>query len=387
MTGLDLAQANHKFMPRWLELYVYAWAEAAIIAADISAVIGGAFAWNVLIPKLPLGAACVITAVDTVIILLFYSPTGTLRNIRYFEWFMCSIVGAMVICSAIAVAQVHPDAGPVFKGGLLSKDMFTGAGLVSTCGLIGSTIMPHALYVGSSLARPRLLDVDRKADLTEYTPGNEPIDVFYRPSLRAIKSTLRYASWELAVLIFIIGVFVNSAGQIIGASALAQADDFDTLSDLFQGMKSNINTVCATAFAVALLFSGIGAGTVTTMAGQTVMEGAFQIKINPFVRRFITRCVAIVPALIVCVSLGSTGIDNALNACNYIIGLGLIFTVPPLVWYVTHAKFMGVPNEDGTGVVSLNLGMIGTVFAWALWLLLTVCAVGLIVLEGLGLSD
>jgi len=255
-------------------------AEAAIITADISAVIGAAFAWNVLIPKLPLAAACVITAADTVIILLFYSPTGTLRNIRYFEWFMCSMVAAMLITSAIAVAQVHPDAGAVFKAAC-RRDMFVGNGLISTCGLIGTTIMPHALYVGSSLARPRLLDHDQKYDLTEYKPGNEPLEVFYRPSLRAIKSTLRYASWELSISIFILGVFINSAGQIIGASALAQADDFNTLSDLFSGMQSNINNVCATAFAVSLLFSGIGAGTVTTMAGQTVMEGAFQIKINP----------------------------------------------------------------------------------------------------------
>jgi metal iron transporter len=387
ITGLDLAQANHKWMPRWLELFIYAWAEAAIIAADISAVIGAAFAWNVLIPKLPLAAACVITAADTVIILLFYSPTGTLRNIRYFEWFMCSIVAAMVITAAIAVAQVHPDAGAVFKGGLPSRDMFVGDGLISTCGLIGSTIMPHALYVGSSLARPRLLEHDQKYDLTEYKPGNEPIEVFYRPSLRAIKSTLRYASWELCICIFIIGVFINSTGQIIGASALAESDDFNTLSDLFSGMQSNINSVCATAFAVSLLFSGIGAGTVTTMAGQTVMEGAFQVKINPFIRRFITRCIAIIPALIVCVSLGANGIDNALTACNYIIGLGLVFVVPPVVWYCTHDKFMSVPNDDGTGTVSLKLGIVSSCIAWVLWALLTVCAISTIALMGLNLTD
>lgn len=387
ITGLDLAQANHKWLPRWLELFIYAWAEAAVIAADISAVIGAAFAWNVLIPKLPLAAACVITAADTIIILLFYSPTGSLRNVRYFEWFMCGIVGAMLITAAIAVAQVHPDAGAVFKGGLPSRDMFVGDGLISTCGLIGSTIMPHALYVGSSLARPRLLDHDRKYDLTQYEPGNEPLEVFYRPSISAIKSTMRYATWELCVFVFVLGVFINSAGQILGAAALANADDFNTMSDLVTGIQQNVNSVCATAFAVSLLFSGIGAGTLTTMAGQTVMEGAFQIRINPFVRRFITRCVAIIPALIVCVTLGAGGIDNALTACNYIIGLGLVFVVPPLVWYSTHEKYMNAPNDEGTGSVNMGFGIINTCVAWFLWALLTLCAVSTIVLLGLNMTD
>lgn len=387
ITGLDLAQANHKYLPRWLELFIYVWAEAAIIAADISAVIGAAFAWNVLIPKLPLAAACVITTADTIIILLFYSPAGTLRNIRYFELFMCGIVTAMLISATVAVAQVSPDAGPVFMGGLPSRDMFVGDGLISTCGLIGSTIMPHALYVGSSLARPRLLEYDRKNDITQYKPGHEPIDVFYRPSLGAIRSTMKYASWELCTMVFILGVFINGVGQILGSAALSQADDFDTMSDLVSGLQSNVNNVCAMAFAVSLLFSGIGAGTVTTMAGQTVMEGAFQIKINPFIRRFITRCIAIIPAMIVCICLGTDGIDRALNACNYIIRLGLIFVVPPLVWYTTHEMYMLVPSDDGTGTVSLRFGIISTCIAWFLWALLTVCAIGTIALTGLNMMD
>jgi len=87
VTGLNLAQMNHQYMPRWLELIVYAVAEACCICTDISAVISTAFAWNLLIPQLPLDAACVITVFDTLIILIFYSPTGSLRSIRSFELF------------------------------------------------------------------------------------------------------------------------------------------------------------------------------------------------------------------------------------------------------------------------------------------------------------
>ena len=147
VTGLNLAQMNHKYMPRWLELTVYAIAEACCICTDISAVICTAFAWNLLIPKLPLDAACVITAFDTLIILAFYSQTGTLRNIRYFELFIASLVLVIAILTAVQLSQVSPapPAGPVFKGFLPSREIFVGQGMYSTCGMIGGMLMPHAL--------------------------------------------------------------------------------------------------------------------------------------------------------------------------------------------------------------------------------------------------
>lgn len=89
----------------------------------------------------------------------------------------------------------------------------------------------------------------------------------------------------------------------------------------------------ATSFAVSLLFSGIAAGIVSNMAGQVVMEGAFAIKINPFARRPMTRCISIIPDLIVCVSVGNAGISNALTVINYILSIGLIFVLLPVVWY------------------------------------------------------
>jgi metal iron transporter len=140
-------------------------------------------------------------------------------------------------------------------------------------------------------------------------------------------------------------------------------------------------------FAVGLLFSGISAGIVSTMAGQTVMEGAFQIKINPFVRRLITRCIVIIPALIVCISVGSVGLSDALTAVNYILSIGLIFVTLPVVWYVTHDKYMSVPNDEGTGIVSLKLGLKGTILAWFIWAIVIITDIATIALLGLGLTD
>lgn len=190
VTGLNLAQMNHKYMPRWLELIIHAVAETCTICTDVSAVISAAFAWNLLIPKLPLAAACVITVADALIILLAYSPTGILRSIRFFEIFMAGLVMAVFIASAVVLGQVSPLPGPVFKAFLTSREIFVSQGMYNTCGMAGGTLMPHALYVGSAIAQPRLIEYDQKYKITTYQK-EAPIEIFYRPSLRAIKSTLR----------------------------------------------------------------------------------------------------------------------------------------------------------------------------------------------------
>src|SRR3569833_2125888 len=157
VTGLNLAQMNHKYMPRWLELLVYAVAEAVCICTDISAVLGAAFAWNLLIPRLPLPAACVITVADALLILLLYSPTGKLRSIRYFELFMGVLVMTIFIITAVIFGQVQPvpPAGPVWRGFLPSREIFVGQGLYSTTTKIGGMLMPHALYDGSAITQPQ----------------------------------------------------------------------------------------------------------------------------------------------------------------------------------------------------------------------------------------
>jgi metal iron transporter len=377
---------NHKYMPRWLELFIYVIAETCVIGAEISAVIGTAFAWNLLIPKLPLDAACVITVFDSLFFLLFYSPYGTLRSIRYFELFMTVLVLVIFIGSCVGLSQVHPNAGPVFKGFLPSREIFVSQGLYATCGMIGGMLMPHALYVGSSLARPRLIDYDTGNGLTTYRKAEATKSIYYRPSLRAIKSTLRYAACDLCLDIFVIGIIVNAGWEIVSGAAVNQDQDLSNLYSLYSTLQSSVSQTAATAFAVALLFSGIAAGIVTTMAGQTVMEGAFQIKINPFARRLVTRCMAIIPALIVATTVGANGLANALTAVNYILEIGLVFVTIPVVWYTTHDKYMTVPNEDGTGTVSLRSGLAGTVFAWFIWLIVIVTAIATIVLVALGLS-
>jgi metal iron transporter len=390
---MDLAQMNNRHLPRWLELVIYAIAEACIICTDISQVVGTAFAWNLLIPKIPLAGACVLTAAETLLILLFYSPTGELRRIRVFEIFVGALVITVFVTICVALAQISAPAGPVFRGFVPSRDIFVSQGLYTSCAIIGGTLMPHALYVGSAVARPRLLEYDIKFQVTTFkdanqeTTPNSSVDRFYRPSLRAIQSCLKYSAWELVLTIFIVAVFVNSALVIIAGSAFYGQDDFSDLYSLYDLFQAQISNGVAVVFAVSLLFSGISAGVVATMAGQTVMEGAWKIRLHPFWRRLITRCVAIIPALIICASNGETGMANALVACNYVLAIGLVFISMPLVWYVTHSKYMQVPNDDGTGSVDMRSSVVGTTFAWFIWAVVIFMDIATIVLLALGLAD
>jgi metal iron transporter len=187
--------------------------------------------------------------------------------------------------------------------------------------------------------------------------------------------------------ISIVAVFINSALVIIAGAAFYQSEGFTDLYGLFDLFKTRISNTAALLFALSMLFSGISSGIVSTMAGQTVMEAALNIRLHPFWRRLLTRCVAIVPALIVATTVGPTGLAQALVMCNYILAVGLIFVTLPMVWYVTHEKYMLVPDDDGTGTVSMVEGFWGTVFAWITWTIVILMNIATIILLALGLSD
>ncbi|KAK5660825.1 hypothetical protein OQA88_12195 [Cercophora sp. LCS_1] len=403
VTGLDLAQLNHRYLPRWLDLVIYAVAEASIIATDLGQVIGQAIALNILIPKLPLPAACVLSVLDTLLILLFYSPTGELRRVRLFEIFVGLLVAAVFVTLCVVLSMVDAPVGAVFRGYVPSREIFVDEGLYESCAMLGGTLMPHALYVGTALSRTRLHDYDSKSDVvvSNNTPETSTETLApYRPSLGAIKACMGYAIAELTVTLFTVAVFVNSALVIIAGSAFYHASDGDgdgdgddeteissDLYDLFHLFSETIAPVAGILFAVSLLFSGVSAGIVSTMAGQIVMEGAFNIRVSPFLRRLITRCVAIIPALIIAVSVGQEGLSKALVACNYLLAIALIPITFPLVFFTGWSKVMKVPGDEGTGMVDLKNGIAVAVIAWLLWVLVVVMDVATIVLVGLGITE
>jgi metal iron transporter len=231
--------------------------------------------------------------------------------------------------------------------------------------------MPHTIYLGTGLSQSRLREFDIKNSTyhetafpsslpSASTPSSAvsvPTSAFdakiYRPSLSAIKSCMTYSIAELCITLFLVAVFVNSAILIIAASSLSEdAGDAD-LFGMYDLFVSSINQSAGTIFALALLFSGISAGIVATMAGQLIMEGALNWTIRPFYRRLITRCVALIPALIVCAATGRRGVAAALENTNVVLSVALIFLTFPLIWYTTFNKYMMVETEIGLSEVSV----------------------------------
>ncbi len=126
------------------------------------------------------------------------------------------------------------------------------------------------------------------------------------------------------------------------------------IEDLYNLFSTTVSPIAANLFATSLLFSSVSAGIVATMAGNIVMEGALNIRVSPFLRRLITRCIAIIPAFIIAVSVGQDGLAKALVGCNYVLAIGLVFITLPIVWYTCGDKYMSVPLDDGVGAVSME---------------------------------
>jgi len=240
--------------------------------------------------------------------------------------------------------------GQVFKGYLPSREVFVGQGLFQSCAILGGTIMPHTLYLGSGIVQARMRKFDQENGTYHETKAwdSERSTMLYRPTLSAIKSCMSFTVAELCITLFIVSIFVNSSILIVAASALTEsADDIQGIYRLF---VDTISQASGTVFALALLFSGVTAGIVTTMAGQLVCEGAFNWRMNTFLRRFIIRLVAIIPAIIVAASLGQEGLAAALIGTDVVRSVTLIVITLPLIWYTSCSKYMTVAQDDRRAV-------------------------------------
>ncbi|KAK6336687.1 hypothetical protein TWF718_009479 [Orbilia javanica] len=415
VTGLDLAQMNRASLPFWLNVSLWLLAEAAIICTDVGSVIGFAIGVHLLNPNIPLPAACAISLVDTLLILFFYRPWGALRWLRAFEFFIASIVFATVICLIYLLALIDTEeapAGQVFLGFLPSRTVFVGDGLLESCGIIGGTIMPHTIYLGSSIVQARLRDFDVKSKNYTLPEDNDEkeVAVIYRPSLAAIKSCMKYSIAELCSTLLIIAIFVNSAILIVAAASFDDDDAEEAdLFALYELFAETISPAAATLFALGLMLSSMACSVVATMAGQMILEGAMQWHISPFVRRLATRCISIIPAIAIAAAVGKEGLAKTLYACNIVLSVNLIFTCAPLLWYVCRDKYMTVAvngsttqslptagkekrreeseREQGLESVSLANGWVGIGFAAFIWILLVFLNVASWVLLGLGQID
>ncbi|KAL4891921.1 transporter protein Smf2 [Aspergillus ambiguus] len=395
VTGLNLAENCREHLPKWLVIILYIFAEAAIIATDIAEVVGSAIALNLLL-KIPLVAGCAITLADVLFILIFYRPNGAMWGLRLFELFVTALVLGVVICFCIQLSLIkHQSIGNVFRGYLPSSAIVQSKGLYQSCGILGATVMPHSMFLGSGVVQSRLKDFDVTQGYVDPSVclGSTGGEVEYRPSIHAIRGCMKYSIIELALSLFTFALFVNSAILIVAGASLygtPNADDADVW-DIHKLLSSSIAPAAGLIFALALLLSGISAGIVCTMAGQMVSEGMLNWSIRPWLRRLITRSISIIPSIIIAAAVGREGLNKTLNASQVVLSVILPFVSAPLVYFTCRSRYMTVPvdgnsygEDDRTEAVTLRNNWLTAGIAVLVWLIIVVMNVALLVLVGLG---
>ena len=275
--------------------------------------------------------------------------------------------------------------------------------------------MPHTIYLGSGLVQPRMKKIDQINNrLHEVKASDSKFAIsLYRPTLSTIKECMNYTIAELCIILFVVAIFVNSAVLIVAGSAFTPQDQNADLPGMYDLFNSEVGRGTGTIFALSLLFSGISAGIVATMAGQMICEGAMNWRMSPFLRRLLTRTVSIIPAMIIAAAEGQAGLAAALNGCNVVLSVALIFLTFPLIWFTSKDKYMTVRIDDQAepvgvvdgimtyateravwsstegemeGTVSLANNLTTTSVGWIIWFIVAAMNVALLTFLGLGIG-
>lgn len=373
VTGLNLAQMIKAHTHPYLNVFLYIVAEIAIIATDMAEVIGTAIALNMLF-KIPLVAGCIISIADVLFILLFYSPGNSVKAVRIFELFVFGLVLAVVVCFCYQLSLLqNTRVAAVLRGYIPNSAILQKQGIYQSCGILGATVMPHSLYLGSGTIQPRLLEYDQKHGLASrstevsfeaVSKSSRTSDASatvpsgpYLPSLRAIRHCMRMSVLELTVSLSTFALFVNSAILIVAGASLysppgTPAADDATNASLFaihDLLSKRISPAAGTLFGTALLLSGISAGIVCTIAGQIICEGQINWRLKPWQQRILTRSIAITPSVIIAGSIGQAGVSTALEASQVVLCFCLPVVTAPLIWFTAKAKYQKVqvmPNGE-----------------------------------------
>jgi manganese transport protein len=305
-TGRDLAQACRDAYPQWLSLPLWFLAELAICATDLAEVIGTAIGLNLLF-GLPLEIGIIITALD-VFVILYLQNLG----FRWIEALIITMLAVIAACFMVQIALADPDWGAVIRGFAPTTQLVTNPDMLYLAlGILGATVMPHNLYLHSGIVQTRA----------------------YGDSLPERKQALRFATFD-STLALMLALGVNASILILAAAAFNATGRTDIAElgeahSLLSGLLGS--SLAPTLFALALLCCGLSSTVTATMAGQIVMEGFLDIKLPPWLRRLITRIIAIVPAIAVTLYYGASETGKLLILSQVILSLQLPFAVVPLV--------------------------------------------------------
>ncbi|GIN20960.1 MAG TPA: divalent metal cation transporter [Bacillus bacterium] len=346
VTGLDLAQATKGASGKKTAYFLWILAELAIIATDLAEVIGSAIALNLLF-NIPLLLGILITTLDVMLLLLLQR-----KGFRVIESIIIVLMATIFLVFVFEVVVARPEVSALLAGYIPKPEIVANPQMLFIAlGILGATVMPHNLYLHSSIVQTRKIERNRAG------------------KKEAIKFSILDSTFSLSI-----AFLINSAILILGAAAFYGTGlDVSEIEAAYRLLSPTLGVgIASTLFAVALLASGQNSTITGTLTGQIIMEGFINLRISPWLRRLITRLIAVIPAFIVTWIAGAKGIGDLLLWSQVVLSLQLPFAVIPLVLFTSSKEKMGeFANKTWvkilawlcTGVIIvLNIFLVGYIF-------------------------
>lgn len=322
VTGLDLAQATRQHTGKKLGFVLWIITELAIMATDIAEVIGGAIALNLLF-GIPLVWGVILTVFDVLLLLLLMK-----LGFRKIEAIVITLIIVIMVVFGYEVAISNPNIADMLKGFVPQKEIFNRSQLMMGLGIVGATVMPHNLYLHSSIAQTRRYDRQDEDDVA-----------------RAV----RFSTWDSNIQLTV-AFIINTLLLVLGAAMFfGRGDGLGTFNSLYDALQDNkiagavASPVLSTLFAVALLASGQNSTITGTLSGQIVMEGFINLKVPTWARRLITRGLSVIPVLVAAIYYHGKegGLDDVMIKSQVFLSIALPISMIPLVYFTSSEKIMG----------------------------------------------
>lgn len=316
VTDRDLAQACRATYSPAVNFLLWLACEAAIIACDLAEVIGTAIALKLLF-GIPLIGGALLAALDAFLLLLLMN-----RGFRFLEAFVMALLAVIAVCFAVQIVAAAPPVAEVLHGFVPKTEIFTNSEMLYIAiGIIGATVMPHNLYLHSSIVQTRA----------------------YERNDEGRREAIKWATTDSTVALML-ALFINAAILVVAAATFHKSGHSDVaeIGQAFELLSPLLGLgIASTLFAVALLASGLNSTVTATLAGQIVMEGFLDLRLPSWARRLLTRGIAIVPVIVVTAIYGERGTADLLVFSQVVLSMQLPFAVIPLVRFVSDRRKMG----------------------------------------------
>ncbi|PLW33929.1 hypothetical protein PCANC_02139 [Puccinia coronata f. sp. avenae] len=398
ITGKDLAQhcrdkfydrPKRKLLWRWGVLYpLYFLCEGGIIFTDLAELLGSAIALHMLFPRLPLFVGVLLTSMDVFVVLAFFSSYPDVSNknrksMHMFEVFVSFLIFVVISFFIILLVSVKPEWGKTFEGFIPNRRMIVNGGLYVSVSLIGATVMPHSIFLGSKVAIPERMrstpvhtgdilphnsetlhmdDMDKGSVPEQFISIENPLDIDSQGgseqeatviSLERTKRHLAHASFDIVASLLTLALPVNASILIVASATFFYGSDPSVkknesldLQSAYELLGSQVGPIAGYLFAIALLIAGQAASITVTLAGQIVSEGFLEWRTRPVIRRLVTRMIGIVPSAVVAGASGLQGVDHLMVGSQVGLSLVLPFVLAPLIILTSDPKIMRVKGHD-----------------------------------------